>query len=63
MTAGFDWLLIDGEHAPNDLEAISAQLGVLRAGGHPAIVRLPWGETWQIKQVLEPDGRRTRAAS
>ena len=53
MTAGFDWLLIDAEHAPNDLSAISAQLGVLTAGGAQAIVRLPWGETWQIKQVLD----------
>lgn len=24
--AGFDWLLIDGEHAPNDLRSIVAQL-------------------------------------
>lgn len=53
MTADFDWLLIDGEHAPNDVSTISSQLGVLRAGGAQAIVRLPWGETWQIKQVLD----------
>ena len=25
-TTGFDWLLIDGEHAPNDLRAVLAQL-------------------------------------
>jgi 4-hydroxy-2-oxoheptanedioate aldolase len=24
--AGFDWLVIDGEHAPNDLRSIQAQL-------------------------------------
>ena len=29
-TAGFDWLVIDGEHAPNDLRSITAQLQVLR---------------------------------
>ena len=28
--AGFDWLVIDAEHAPNDLRTISAQLAVLR---------------------------------
>ena len=24
--AGFDWLLIDGEHAPNDIQSVLAQL-------------------------------------
>ena len=26
-TAGFDWLLIDGEHAPNDIRSLSARQG------------------------------------
>ncbi len=30
-SAGFDWLLIDGEHAPNDIRSIAAQLAVVRA--------------------------------
>jgi 4-hydroxy-2-oxoheptanedioate aldolase len=51
--AGFDWLVIDGEHAPNDLGTISAQLGVLRGAATQAVVRLPMGETWAIKQVLD----------
>ncbi|MET4101531.1 4-hydroxy-2-oxoheptanedioate aldolase [Roseovarius sp. MBR-78] len=51
--AGFDWLVIDAEHAPNDLGAISAQLGVLRGAETQAVVRLPMGETWAIKQVLD----------
>ncbi len=52
-TAGFDWLLIDGEHAPNDLRSTLAQLQVVEASGsHPAI-RLPVGETWMIKQYLD----------
>lgn len=52
-TCGFDWLLIDGEHAPNDLRSISAQLAVLRGGASDAVVRVPVGETWLIKQVLD----------
>ena len=28
--AGFDWLLIDGEHAPNDLRGMLGQLQPLR---------------------------------
>lgn len=51
--AGFDWLVIDAEHAPNDLGTISAQLGVLRGSDTQAVVRLPMGETWAIKQVLD----------
>ncbi|GGA25941.1 aldolase/citrate lyase family protein [Neptunicoccus cionae] len=51
--AGFDWLLIDGEHAPNDLRSIVAQLQVI--AGRPAhpVVRPPIGEVWMIKQLLD----------
>ena len=52
-TAGFDWLLIDGEHAPNDLRTILAQLQVIQASPSHPIVRLPIGEAWLIKQVLD----------
>ncbi|SPH21169.1 4-hydroxy-2-oxo-heptane-1,7-dioate aldolase [Ascidiaceihabitans donghaensis] len=51
--AGFDWLLIDGEHAPNDLRSIVAQLQVLAARDSHAVVRPPIGETWIIKQLLD----------
>lgn len=51
--SGYDWLLIDGEHGPNDLPLLSAQIqAVSRSGSHP-MVRLPVGETWMIKQVLD----------
>ncbi|MEL7254591.1 MAG: HpcH/HpaI aldolase/citrate lyase family protein [Pseudomonadota bacterium] len=52
-TAGFDWLVIDGEHAPNDLRSITAQLQVLQSSATHPIVRLPMGEDWLIKQVLD----------
>ena len=52
-TAGFDWLLIDGEHGPNDLRSM---LGTLQAvapyPSHP-VLRIPQGDTTLIKQVLE----------
>lgn len=51
--AGFDWLLIDGEHAPNDLRSITAQLQVIAGRGSHAMVRPPIGETWMIKQFLD----------
>lgn len=51
--AGFEWLLIDAEHAPNDLRSILAQLQVIAGRGSHAIVRPPIGETWMIKQFLD----------
>lgn len=51
--AGFDWLLVDGEHAPNDLRSIVAQLQVIAARGSHSVVRPPIGETWIIKQLLD----------
>ncbi|RBI77440.1 2-keto-3-deoxy-L-rhamnonate aldolase [Roseovarius sp. TE539] len=52
-TAGFDWLVIDGEHAPNDLRSIMHQLQVLEGRHSAPVVRLPMGEAWAIKQVLD----------
>lgn len=51
--SGFDWLLLDGEHAPNDLRSL---LGALQSVApyptHP-VVRLPHGDAALIKQVLD----------
>lgn len=52
-TAGFDWLVIDGEHSPNDLRSILAQLQVLEASSSHPVVRVPIGETYLIKQILD----------
>lgn len=51
--AGFDWLLIDGEHAPNDIPTILAQLQAIASRGVHSVVRVPIGEPWLIKQVLD----------
>ena len=52
--AGFDWMLLDIEHAPNDLRSILAQLQTVAAypDSH-AIARIPVGETALIKQYLD----------
>ena len=39
--AGFDWILIDGEHAPNTLPQIMAQLQVMGASSRPYSRRAP----------------------
>ena len=56
--AGFDWLLVDGEHAPNDLQSLLAQLQVIAGyqASH-AIARVPVGHghvgAALIKQYLD----------
>ncbi|MFN3293451.1 MAG: HpcH/HpaI aldolase family protein [Gemmobacter sp.] len=50
---GYDWLVIDGEHAPNDLPLMLAQLQAMQAGGAHPVVRVPVGEPWLMKQVLD----------
>src|SRR5664279_2612688 len=48
-TAGFDWLLVDGEHAPNDVRSALAQLQAVAAYPVSAVVRPVQGETALIK--------------
>lgn len=50
---GFDWLLIDGEHAPNDTMLIAEQLAVLERMKPEVVVRLPAGDDWMIKRALD----------
>ncbi len=51
--AGFDWLLIDAEHGPNDLRSILAQLQAIAPYTSQAVVRPPQGDHVLIKQLLE----------
>ena len=59
---GYDWLLVDGEHAPNDLRSILHQLraiasatSALPPGAQPThpVARVPVGDTALIKQFLD----------
>jgi 4-hydroxy-2-oxoheptanedioate aldolase len=52
-STGFDWLLVDSEHAPNDIRSLREQLIALDSSPSTAVVRVPIGETWIIKQVLD----------
>jgi 4-hydroxy-2-oxoheptanedioate aldolase len=51
--AGFDWCLIDGEHAPFDPTLIRRQLMVLEGTGAAPVVRTPSADHWVLKQVLD----------
>lgn len=51
--AGYDWCLVDGEHGPYDPTAILSQLRALAGTPAQPVVRVPIGEDWVIKQVLD----------
>lgn len=51
--AGFDWLLIDGEHAPNDLRGMLGQLQAIAPSPSQAVIRPVIGDTALIKQLLD----------
>ena len=51
--AGFDWLAIDCEHAPNDLRSVLAQLQAMTGTLSQPVVRLPIGDPVLIKQYLD----------
>lgn len=52
-TAGFDWLLIDGEHGPNDLRSVLEQLQILAAYPVRPVVRTVDHDPARIKQLLD----------
>ncbi|AKD39108.1 4-hydroxy-2-oxo-heptane-1,7-dioate aldolase [Pasteurella multocida subsp. multocida OH4807] len=51
--AGFDWLLLDGEHAPNELRTLLHQLQTVAAYPTTPIIRPAIGQTHIIKQLLD----------
>src|SRR2546422_6592042 len=51
--AGFDWILIDLEHSPNDLESLLGQLQAAAPYGSHPVVRVPWNDMVTIKRVLD----------
>lgn len=51
--AGFDWILFDGEHAPNDVLSFIPQLMAVKDSKSMPIVRIPRNEPVIIKRVLD----------
>jgi 4-hydroxy-2-oxoheptanedioate aldolase len=51
--AGFDWLLLDMEHAPNELPMVHTQLQAAAGGTAHPIVRPPWNDMVVIKRLLD----------
>jgi 4-hydroxy-2-oxoheptanedioate aldolase len=51
--AGFDWILLDCEHSPNDLENLLTQLQAAAPYPSHPVVRVPWNDMVTIKRVLD----------
>ena len=51
--AGFDWILLDCEHSPNDLESLLTQLQAAAPYPSHPVVRVPWNDMVNIKRVLD----------
>ncbi len=50
---GFDFAVIDTEHAPNGLETVENLVRAVECGGSTAIVRVPWNDPVRIKRTLD----------
>lgn len=51
--SGFDWLLIDTEHSPNEVDTTLAQLQAVAGSPASAVVRPAWNDKVLIKRHLD----------
>lgn len=51
--SGFDWLLLDTEHSPNEVPDVLSQLQAVQAGSASPIVRPAWNDLVLIKRLLD----------
>ena len=51
--SGFDWLLIDTEHSPNELDMVLSQLQAVAPYPCHPVVRVPWNDMVTIKRFLD----------
>ncbi len=51
--AGFDWILLDGEHSPNDVSTFIPQLMALKDSASAPVVRPSCNSEVEIKRLLD----------
>jgi 4-hydroxy-2-oxoheptanedioate aldolase len=56
-SSGFDWILIDTEHAHNEAPDVFSQLQVMAPGSAEPMVRCAWNDNVAIKRILDAGGR------
>jgi 4-hydroxy-2-oxoheptanedioate aldolase len=51
--SGFDWVLLDTEHAPNDVTSVHRQLQAMQGSAASAVVRPYWNDAVLFKRLLD----------
>src|SRR5262245_11065422 len=51
--SGFDWILLDSEHSPNEVPGLLSQLQAVRHGSATPIIRPAWNDPVLIKRMLD----------
>jgi len=51
--SGFDWVLLDTEHSPNELPGLVTQLQAMGRGTAAPVVRAAWNDAVLIKRILD----------
>lgn len=55
--SGFDWIVLDTEHAPNEIPGLLSQLQAMAISPTEPVVRVAWNDTVIIKRVLDIGAR------
>ena len=51
--SGFDWILLDTEHSPNEIPDLLAQLQAMQRGAATPIVRAAWNDAVLFKRIMD----------
>jgi 4-hydroxy-2-oxoheptanedioate aldolase len=51
--SGFDWILLDTEHSPNELPDLVSQLQAMGGGTASPVVRAAWNDAVLVKRILD----------
>lgn len=52
-SAGFDWIVIDAEHGPNDVPIVLGQMQAAASGTAHVVVRPAWNDAVLFKRYLD----------
>jgi 4-hydroxy-2-oxoheptanedioate aldolase len=55
--SGFDWIVLDTEHAPNEVPGLLSQLQAMATSTTEPVVRVAWNDAVIIKRVLDIGAR------
>ena len=51
--SGFDWILFDTEHSPNEIPGLMTQLQAIERGTATPVVRAAWNDAVLLKRILD----------